>query len=85
MGNNSELKFFCVHLGQETLGLTTPSSQKPTNTRRLMVSSSGKNLSTVINCITNPFPSLLSRLQCSSICNREHVPAGLNRRPNSFF
>lgn len=63
----------------------TPGSQKPTNSRRLMVSSSGKNLSAVIRIITNPFPSLIPHFQCSSTHIREHIPAGLNSHPDSFF
>lgn len=63
----------------------TPGSQKATNSRGLMVSSSGKNLSAVIRIITNPFPSLIPRFQCYSTHIREHVPAGLNSHPDPFF
>lgn len=63
----------------------TPGSQKPMNSRGLMVSSSGKNLSAVIRIITNPFPSLIPHFQCYSTHIREHVPAGLNSHPDLFF
>lgn len=43
IGNNSQLKkVFCAHLGQYSMQLPTPISQKPTNTKILMVSSSGE-------------------------------------------
>lgn len=42
-GNNSQLnKVFCAHLGQYSVQLPTPTSQKPADTKRLMVSSSGE-------------------------------------------